>query len=220
MVDVTIIGGLLIAYIAVEAVIAGIEWCLRLLSKRKLEEKCKEWLVNVPLSEADMEIIENNRKLLRSKIPEGGLGENIKMMSREDRIRFLIDLLEEASNNYGVEISSVKFAPSSEIGSSCYGFYAFDENMVVLNLDMVCSDSVICLEEIVDTVFHELRHAQQYRAVTDDSYNFGTEEQRLRWGLNFMPNHYIRGEVDFELYQRQTVEADARLVAHETIKGF
>jgi hypothetical protein len=217
MVDVILLG--LLAFVVSEAIIFSIEWCLGLLDE-KLPDGYEAWLGLPPLSEADKELIDKNRELLRSKFPEGNMGEELRSMSREDRIKLLIDILEEASRNYDVEISSVKFAPSDELGYGCYGYYAHDENRIVLNLDMVCCDNTRVLSEIVDTVFHELRHAQQYRAVTDENYNYGTDEQRLKWGLNFMPGHYIRAEVDFEKYQEQAVEADARQVANESTKDF
>ena len=207
-------------YLVCETVIMGIAWCINLLSHEQRKKKCKEWLVNVDLTSDDRTLIERNRELLRELFPDGNIGHSMKEMSREDRVRLMLKLTEEAARNYDVEVDSVKIAPGSEMGYGCYGFYSYRENMIVFNQDMVCCDNPDVLREIVDTVFHELRHAQQYRAVTDSDYEFGSQEQKQRWALNYVEGNYIPADVDFELYQKQTIEEDARAVAAATMMDF
>ena len=88
----------------------------------------------------------------------------------------------------------------------------------MINLDYLASDTPDALRRIVRTIFHELRHAQQYRAITDVDYNYGTEDQRKHWSLNFV--NYISPDVDFQDYSDQTIERDARAVAENSCYGF
>lgn len=206
-------------YIAVEAVITGVGWAFYMLKKRGLKKRTSEWCKTLPLIEEDKRLIEQNRELMKEFFPSG-IEDGFKGLTLEQRVEMMKNLIERANDLYGVEVDTIAFMPAAKIGECTLGFFDRDNNAIAVNLDILASNEAAVMQAIVATVFHELRHALQYRAVTDASFNYGTEEQRRLWALNFVEGNYISPEIDFALYQRQVVEADARQIAEHIVENF
>jgi Zn-dependent peptidase ImmA (M78 family) len=85
-----------------------------------------------------------------------------------------------------------------------YGSYSPSTNTIEINENML-GDSA----EAVDTVAHEMWHAYQQQCALDPTSERGCEYQE---GFD----NYISPEYDFEGYQNQMVEAEAR----EFAQGF
>jgi len=85
-----------------------------------------------------------------------------------------------------------------------YGGYSPDSNTLEINENML-DDSI----EAADTVAHEMWHAYQQQCALDPTSEKGREYQE---GFD----NYISPEYDFEGYQNQMVEAEAR----EFAQGF
>lgn len=69
-------------------------------------------------------------------------------------------------------------------------------------------DNYINSYNLMGTITHELRHAYQHQAV-DNPENFVVTEETIDvWETNF--DNYISPSTDFDLYQEQPVEVDAR----------
>ena len=85
-----------------------------------------------------------------------------------------------------------------------YGGYNPETNTLEINENML-DDST----EAADTVAHEMRHAHQQQCASDPTSEKGREYQE---GFD----NYISPEYDFEGYQNQMVEAEAR----EFAQGF
>lgn len=189
------------------------------IGRERLRAQCEAWLVSIPFSDKDEELINNNIKLLEEMVPSGSIPNYILSLSNEDRVRFFAELTERAADCFHLDVKGIQFSPSYEIGEFTLGFYDYSRDIISFNLDYLCSNNPEIVMAILGTVFHELRHAQQYRAVTDDEYNYCTQEQVKTWGLNFQEGNYIRPSVDFELYQLQAVENDARAIEASIIQG-
>ena len=200
-------------YLATEAV----EYICHWLFCRRIEVD-PSWLEDVPLTDEDNELIQKNRDLLQSLLKNNDIASTMSSLSIEERVDLLVKIIQGAINNYNVNIDSIRFSPSSEIGEFTLGYYDVEQNRIMINLDYLASDTPDALRRIVRTIFHELRHAQQYRAITDVDYNYGTEDQRKHWSLNFV--NYISPDVDFQDYSDQTIERDARAVAENSCYGF
>ena len=203
-----------------QAVIAFIAWLTHDISVDRLRKRSEEWLKEVPLTENDLKLINNNQELLKKIFGDERIEQKLKRLSKEDRVKLMIQLIEGAVDNYDVRIDKVNFLHTSEIGEGVCGFYDPETNSISINLDYVICDDDVILHHIVGTIFHELRHAQQYRSVIDPDYNVCSEEQRKVWALNFAPGHYISCDVDFELYRAQAIENDARAIQEASIQGF
>lgn len=213
------VGAALTLYLAVEAVLIGISWGFRKLKQNGIRKKCEEYLVTLPLTEEDQRLIECGRILMKEFFPVG-IEQRFKHLTLEQRVELMKALIERVNRLYDVDIDLITFAPAREIGSCTLGFFDRETNGITINLDILASDEKEVIHAMVATVFHECRHALQYRAVTDDTFNYGSEEQLHLWALNFMEGNYIPAEVDFVLYQQQTVEADARQIAEKITENF
>lgn len=208
--DILVAGGIYLAF-------EGVRWGLNKWERWRVGRKSKEFRVKPELTDEDKALIDKCREVMRENFPQG-IEARVKTMSPEERTALFQKLVKELNSVYGVNISNVGFLHNSEIGSGTYGYYDRETNSIRFNADLLSSNETEVLREMVDTIFHEMRHALQYRAVSDSSCNYGTEEQRRLWALNFV--NYISAYVDFAYYQEQIVEADARLIAEESIKGF
>ena len=207
-------------WLLTEAVMAFIAWITHGISVDKIRKRSTDWLKEIPLTENDQELIKKNQELLKEIFGDECIEQKLKSLSKEDRVKLMVQLIEGAVDNYDVKIDKVKFLHTSEIGEGVCGFYDPEANAISINLDYVICDDDVILHHIVGTIFHELRHAQQYRSVIDPDYNVCSEEQRKVWALNFAPGHYISCDVDFELYRAQAIEIDARAIQEASIQGF
>ena len=206
-------------YVASMLVLEGVGWLFNALRMNGVRKRTEEWCKTLPLTGEDRRLIESNRELMREFFPDG-IENTLRGMPLDERVELMKNLIDRANSVYGVDVSVVKFAPASELGECTYGQFEREANTVSVNLDILASDEGDVMRAIVGTVFHELRHAQQYKAITDENYAYGSEEQRRLWALNFSADNYIQPEVDFVLYQKQAVEADARQVAEHIIENF
>lgn len=200
-------------YLAYEGVVWGIDK-FRHWHRGK---KHKDILVHIDLTEDDKQLIDKCREVMGQNFPEG-IENRLKGMSSSERMQLFRDLVKELSRVYGVEIADVAFLNNNEIGPGVYGYFDQTNNNIRFNVDLLNMDEPEILRAMVDTIFHEMRHALQFRAVTDSSCTYGSEEQRQKWALNFV--NYIPANVDFAYYQQQIIEDDARQFAAEVIKGF
>lgn len=207
-------------WILTELVVATIAWLTHGISVKLLRDEASEWLKEIPLTDNDKELIQKNQELMKQIFGTEKIEQKMKSLSKEERVKLIVQLIEGAVDNYDVKIDKVNFLHTDEIGDCVCGFYDLETNSISINLDYIICDDDVMLYHIVGTVFHELRHAQQFRSITDPDYNVCSEEQRQLWALNFAPGHYISCEVDYQTYRDQTVERDARAIGEASIQGF
>lgn len=195
----------------------GVVWGINRWERWQLGKKTAEFRVKPELTDDDYALIEKCREVMKSNFPHG-IEARLRGMSPTERADLFQKLVLELNSVYGVNITNIAFLHVDEIGYGTYGYYIRETNSIRFNFDLLSSDEPLILREMVDTIFHEMRHALQYKAVSDSTCNYGTEEQRYLWALNFL--NYIPGYVDFAYYQQQILEADARQIAELSIKDF
>lgn len=195
----------------------GVVWGIDKFRHWHRGKKHRDILVHIDLTEEDKQLIDKCREVMGQNFPDG-IVNRMKDMSPTERAQLFRDLVKELNIAYGIEISDIAFLTNNEIGPGVYGYFDNSNNSIRFNADLLNTDEPDILHEMVDTIFHEMRHALQFRAVTDSSYTYGSEEQRQKWALNFV--NYIPAHVDFAYYQQQVIEDDARQFAAEIIKGF
>lgn len=195
----------------------GVVWGIDKFRHWRRGKKHKDILVHIDLTEEDKQLIDKCREVMGQNFPEG-IVNRMKGMSPTERAQLFRDLVKELNSVYSVDISDIAFLTNNEIGPGVYGYFDNSNNSIRFNADLLNTDDPNILHEMVDTIFHEMRHALQFRAVTDSSCTYGSEEQRQKWALNFV--NYIPARVDFAYYQQQVIEDDARQFAAEAIKGF
>lgn len=122
---------------------------------------------------------------------------------------FKIGIIE--MENLGIEKNSGIIIVADELDDYTMGYYSDQEKIIVINAEHISSDSA---ESNIKTVFHEVFHAYQHQLV--DLIDFDSEIVKnsyyfidaREWKDNI--ENYISAETDFDAYQAQPLEADAR----------
>jgi len=129
--------------------------------------------------------------------------DNWSDLSLEEQKQSMTDLADYvATDTENKNPPEITFRTDMEDGS--YGGYNPETNTLEINENML-GDS----EEAADTVAHEMWHAHQQQCAQDPTSEKGREYQE---GFD----NYISPELDFEGYENQMVEAEAR----EYAQGF
>ena len=109
---------------------------------------------------------------------------------------------------------------SKSLGDGHYGYYTPGTSSLVVNSDVISSNSFRDYKETLDTLIHDGRHAYQ-------DYNLNVREVHPRsgdvsnWRLNEERFGYQDAEhCGFKAYVLQPVEADANAFAEDVIKQY
>lgn len=147
-------------------------------------------------------------------------------MSEDERREAVLAMVEEIARERGIDDVEVRIEDledkngdgrDDDPDTNSYGSWNEDDHVLRIDLNDLDDPGVV-----IDTVAHEMRHAEQHDAVDDlNAPLFGQDEDidlppgadldDVRdWDENFDGDNYIRPEDDFEGYQDQPVERDAR----------
>ncbi len=159
--------------------------------------------------QGDIEMLERCQRLLEREFPYpqelcmwGRLQEVMTGLSYEDRKLMLEELLGKAAVE--MKLDPVPALEFDDI--ACYGFYRSSEDKVYLSSSML-KDDKNCVE-MVKTIFHELKHTVQWRAIKEGGNVWGYSDDKLvEWSLNWM--NYISPQEDPQGYMTQPIEMDA-----------
>lgn len=140
-----------------------------------------------------------------------------KELSYEERIEVLQKVefkIAEIAHRPACHVSS------KSLGEGHYGYYTPGTSSLVVNSDVISSNSFSDYKETLDTLIHEGRHAYQ-------DYNLNEREVHPRsgdvsnWRLNEERFGYQDAEhCGFKAYVLQPVEADANAFAEDVIKQY
>ena len=160
-------------------------------------------------------VAQDASRIVREKFPNG-VKAACEQCNGKELVQRVAGLVNEAAACLGVENPPEVelFTPDNiEDTFRLYGAYNRRENKLKLNLPMIVSGEPELLHEQISTVFHELVHARQHRAVEawcngKSVEEFGyTEEYVATLADNFV--HYTKPEENYEAYTKQPVEAEA-----------
>ena len=125
------------------------------------------------------------------------LGDNWNDISLQEQKKSITDLA-----NYAISDMGIKNPPEivfrNDMPDGSYGGYLSGSNVIEINVNML-DDA----EEAADTITHEMWHAYQQECANDPTSEKG---RAYRDGFD----NYISPEYDFEGYENQMVEAEAR----------
>lgn len=140
-----------------------------------------------------------------------------KELSFDERMSVLQKLEEQ--------ISVIAHRPSCELvakdlGNGHFGYYSKNSNLIVINSDVIKSNSFNDYRETLDTLVHEGRHAyQNYNLYEREVHPRGGEISN--WKLNeFSYGYQDVGHYGFRAYALQPLEADARAFAEDVLNEF
>ena len=189
----------------------------------EIGEKIKEWQTNKPASDPVPEEVRVNhqpsiqeaKKRVQQKFPNG-IKTECERMSPEERKTKIEEIAEEA-----IKILDIKDPPEivmeipeeeSKMWTS-YGSYCHSTNQLRLNLAMIVTDNPQLYQEQISTVFHEMIHARQLRAIEalaedrlDESYGYS---ENYVANLTYNLKHYIRPSEIALLFFFYPLEAEA-----------
>lgn len=136
-------------------------------------------------------------------------------LSHEEKM----DVLQTVVN---IEATYLTISPitlkSTKLEDNTVGQYSYDENIIYIDSEFLAiSDSA----DVLDTICHECRHAYQHYVVdmldwSQDSVNshyyYRSAQQ---WKLEL--NDYRDGQLNYDTYYQQSIEADARAYAERSV---
>lgn len=161
----------------------------------------------VKLNETDNKKAEETVELIHDKFGEDVVSA-VASESEEKRIEMMADFTKELATLYGLDID-IDITVTDAVSWGCFND---EENKVVFNFAALMTDATDenfgqVVFEVIDTIIHELRHAVQYKAISDPTFWDIGNKRAKRWKSNM--KNYIRAGVDPEGHSRQPVEADA-----------
>jgi|GEM_PF-4998699 len=129
--------------------------------------------------------------------------EDWKRMDRDERVVALNDLERQEAIEQNRPPADVA---GEEMASSENGYYDHNVNKIAINNEQLESDEPY---DALRTYYHEERHAYQHDQVEKlEEGKTDNPEQTQEWKENF--DNYDEPGSDFELYENQPVEQDAR----------
>lgn len=209
----------MIALLAASAIRIVVDFVVQLWGARSGPKELPESL-QADMSEYDKEKIEETQHLVEDCFCRDGksVTDSIGGMSNLERIKTAEEFAVKLSELYGLDI---KIDVNVDDPRACGAYNWADKkvcfNLVELMVDADHPDFKAHVENFIDTVIHEERHAVQHRAMTEPGFWNVTESVRGEWAYNL--ENYIRPEVDARGYRLQPIENDAFTFANLSMQG-
>lgn len=208
---------LFLGYVAIQVVSWAIERMAYWHERRKYVEGNQEYISQVEAMDAqyapeppDVELAEKCGDYLAGKFP-GGIEAATQNMSKEELLEMFMQIEKDAEQLMGLEIDTVDFYTTEEAPQNGYcGYYSWADNSLHINRAYILSGDPRFVREQVSTIFHELKHARQWKAIQNclnDDNSFGYSDSQIEmWATNL--NNYLPPALGDEIYRKQPVERD------------
>ncbi len=129
------------------------------------------------------------------------INEKMKNLNKNEKKELLREITIKASDIMHVKLDNIEFSNESYMGG-----YFYKEKKLVISSAYLSQES--CSVELVKTIFHELKHAVQYKAISRGGNVWGySDETLISWVNNFQ--NYISSAYDPEGYLCQPLEIDS-----------
>lgn len=194
------------------------------LSTKGFSEGVNETLENkeirnsegVEYSEADLERIETAADIMGEIFTDEVIS-NWENLSVEERTAYLNEYYAQAGQALGIETKGVYVADLYDMHG--YGTKGVNCGDGYLGIDIRLVADSSQLGELLDTTTHEMRHQLQTDALGNpDAFPDIPQETLDQWEYEF--NNYVDPSYDFEGYQSQAIETDARAFAEEVVNDY
>lgn len=139
--------------------------------------------------------------------------------SLDEKAEKLNEYYIRAGENLGINTKGVivEYMPS-EAGMTTFGYNSGDG---YIHINQECVDDPSQFKEILDTATHEMRHQFQNDAVANyTEYSDIPKEVIEQWEYELTPGNYIDPDYDFQGYQEQAIECDARDFAENVLESY
>lgn len=171
----------------------------------------------VEYSEADIERIETAADIMGEIFTDEVIS-NWENLSVEERAAYLNEYYAQAGQALGIDTKGVRVADLYEMYG--YGTQGVNCGDGYLSIDIRLVADSSQLEELLNTTTHEMRHQLQNDALRNpDAFPDIPQETLEQWEYELRVN-YIDPSYDFEGYQNQVIETDARAFAEEVVNDY
>lgn len=170
----------------------------------------------VEYSEYDIERIEAASDVMDEIFTDEVIS-NWENLSVEERTAYLNEYYAKAGQVLGIETKGVYVDDlQAQFGVGVQGVNSGD-GYLGIDISLVADPSQ--LEELLNTTTHEMRHQLQNDALRNsDAFPDIPQETLDQW--QYEMDNYIDGNYDFEAYESQAIETDARAFAEEVVNDF
>lgn len=170
------------------------------------------------LHDTDKEYIAASKEILHEELGENPTETLLKTDDAEERISAIKALTLRLAEAYRLEDIKIEFGCIEDL--SVCGYYSRDENKIFLNCVHLITTNAELTTEFLDTIFHELRHAVQYKMIESEEYVWCNDKKSVKQiADNLIPEHYISYGENMRAYRNQYVEIDAREIAMYILEG-
>lgn len=170
----------------------------------------------VEYKEADIERIETAADIMGEIFTDEVIS-NWENLSIEERTSCLNEYYARAGQTLGINTKGVYVADLYETYG--YGTQGVNCGDGYLGIDIRLVADTSQLAELLDTTTHEMRHQLQTDALRNpDAFPDIPKETLAQWEYEF--TNYINPSYDFEDYQNQAIETDARAFAEEVVDDY
>ena len=202
-----IIGGIIVAASVAAAIIAYRKLKRARGDIKRIVDVLQMYATNYESEQADVKLINETNQYLVRRFPNGIEAAFSQCGTLEERREMARRLAMDIANIMNVDISEVEFA---ELGPCMCGFYNHDNKTIVINDCHLVEDPY----EMVKTICHELKHAVQATAITDNRWGY-SDARVAMFMLNW--EYYVRYEDSYMAYVAQPIELDAQKFENEAI---
>lgn len=208
---------LILGYVFVQVVLYVLSRMAYWHERRRYIENNQEYIDQLEAMDAqyapeppDVELADRCGDYLAAKFPSG-IEAAVQNLSGEELLDIFVQLEKDAEQLMDLELDNVDFYQSETPPESGYfGYYDRSDNSLHINKIYILSGDPQLVQEQVSTIFHELKHARQWKAIqgcANDGDQLGySDAQVAAWTENLM--HYIPPVISDELYRKQAVEMD------------
>lgn len=160
----------------------------------------------------DMQMEQRSCEIVKEVLGEEPF-DQFAVLSPDERKLAVENIVGATSEMMEVEIQEIAFEDLD-----VYGCYSEKGRRIELNEVLLCQELMSEEEamEVIDTIFHELRHAYQFRAACYPSQYKRDKMMAAIWRLNW--KNYVAFQQNPKLYFEQPVEIDARNYAISIIR--
>lgn len=170
----------------------------------------------VEYSETDIERIETAADIMEEIFTDEVIS-NWENLSVEERTSYLNEYYARAGQTLGIDTKGVYVDDLYEMYG--YGTQGVNCGDGYLGIDIRLVEDSSQLGELLNTTSHEMRHQLQNDALRNpDAFPDIPQETLDQWEYEF--TNYVDPSYDFEGYQNQAIETDARAFAEEVVNEY
>ncbi len=170
----------------------------------------------VEYSEGDIERIEAASDVMQEIFTDEVIS-NWENLSVEERAAYLNEYYAKAGEALGIDTKGVYVADLQSMYG--YGVQGVNAGDGYLGIDITLVEDPSRLEDLLNTTTHEMRHQLQNDALRNpDAFPDIPQETLDQW--QYEMDNYIDGSYDFEAYEAQAIETDARAFAEEVVNDY